>query len=195
MRNIRLVTGAALTALLAGAAPALAHSGIGHAHGFFAGLTHPIGGLDHMLAMLSVGIWSALAVKEKAWRIWVAPAAFVGAMLAGATAGYLGLRLPMVEAGIALSVLLLGLMIVARVELPLAVGAVVVALFAIYHGHAHGSEATGTILAYMAGFAAATALLHVAGIGLGAAMTRMRIAAVTTGAAISATGVYLLASV
>ncbi len=195
MRNIRLVTGAALTALLAGAAPALAHSGIGHTHGFFAGLTHPIGGLDHMLAMLSVGIWSALAVKEKAWRIWVAPAAFVGAMLAGATAGYLGLRLPMVEAGIALSVLLLGLMIVARVELPLAVGAVVVALFAIYHGHAHGSEATGTILAYMAGFAAATALLHVAGIGLGAAMTRMRIAAVTTGAAISATGVYLLASV
>jgi urease accessory protein len=184
----------ALAALAAGAAPALAHTGVGHTHGFFAGLGHPVGGLDHLLAMLSVGIWSALASGDKKWRIWVAPAAFVAAMLAGATAGYLALPLPMVETGIALSVLLLGLMIVARIELPLAVGVLVVALFAIYHGHAHGAEATGDILAYMAGFAIATATLHVAGIGLGLVMTRVRFAAIAAGTAISAAGAYLLAS-
>jgi urease accessory protein len=194
MRRQHIIWTAAFAALAAGAGPALAHTGVGHTHGFFAGIAHPVGGLDHLLAMLSVGIWSALASKGEAWRVWVAPAAFVTAMLAGATAGYLQLPLPMVEVGIALSVLLLGLMILARVELPLALGAVVIALFAVYHGHAHGAEATGDIVAYMAGFAIATAALHVAGIGLGLAMTRVRFAAIAAGAAISAAGAYILAS-
>lgn len=194
MKHFRTVAIAGLAALAAGAAPALAHTGAGHASGFMAGISHPVGGHDHLLAMLSVGIWSALASGEKKWRMWVAPAAFVAAMLAGASAGYLQLPLPMVEMGIALSVLLLGLMIVARVELPLALGVAVIALFAVYHGHAHGSEATGAILAYMAGFAIATASLHVAGIGLGLLLTRARLAAIGAGALISAAGAYMLAS-
>jgi urease accessory protein len=193
MKRSRIVTIAALAALAAGTAPALAHSGAAaHTHGFFAGLGHPLGGLDHLLAMLSVGIWSALASGDKTWRMWVAPVAFVAAMLVGAAAGYLQFPLPMVETGIALSVLVLGLMIVARIELPLAVGVLVVALFAIYHGHAHGAEATGAIVAYMAGFAIATATLHVAGIGLGLVMTRVRFAAIAAGTLISAAGAYLL---
>jgi urease accessory protein len=192
MRHLRNVTIATFATLVAGAAPALAHTGVGQASGFFAGFSHPLSGLDHMLAMLAVGIWSALASKGHTGRIWVAPVAFVAAMLLGAWAGYLALPLPMVETGIALSVVLLGLMIVARVDLPLAVGVGLIALFAIYHGHAHGAEATGEIVAYMGGFAFATAMLHVAGIGFGLAMTRVRLAAVTAGSLIAAAGAYML---
>lgn len=194
MRKLQLITIAALAALAVGTAPALAHTGVSHASGFFAGIGHPLGGLDHLAAMLSVGIWSALTSKGKKLRIWVAPVAFVAAMLAGATAGYLQFPLPMVEMGIALSVVLLGLMILARMELPLAVGTMVIALFAVYHGHAHGSEATGSILAYMVGLAVATATLHVAGIGLGLLMTRARFATFAAGSVIAAAGAYLLAS-
>ncbi len=194
MRQSRLVTTAALVALAASAGPALAHTGVGQTNGFFAGISHPLSGLDHMLAMLAVGIWSALANKGHKGRMWVAPVAFVAAMLVGAAAGHLQVPLPMVETGIGLSVVLLGLMIVARVELPLAVGVALIALFAIYHGHAHGSEATGEITAYMAGFAIATAALHVAGIGLGLAMTQVRFAAIAAGTLITAAGTYLLAS-
>lgn len=194
MRRSRIVATAALAALAGGAGPALAHTGIGHASGFFAGVSHPFGGLDHMLAMLSVGIWSALASKDEGARIWVAPVAFVAAMLLGATAGYLNVPLPMVESGIALSVIVLGLMVVTRLELPLAVGVLVISLFAITHGHAHGSEATGSILAYMAGFTLATATLHVAGIGLGLMLTRARYASIAAGTAIAAAGAYLLSA-
>jgi len=194
MRHVRTVMITALAALAAGAAPALAHTGVGPTSGFFAGISHPLSGLDHMLAMLAVGIWSALANKGHTRRIWIAPVAFVVAMLLGAVAGYLALPLPMVESGIALSVTLLGLMIVARVELPLAVGVALIALFAIYHGHAHGSEVTGEIVSYMAGFALATATLHVAGIGIGLAMTRVRLASITAGTLTAAAGAYLLAS-
>jgi urease accessory protein len=194
MRHQRIVAIAALTALAGGAGPAFAHTGIGHASGFFAGVSHPFGGLDHLLAMLSVGIWSALANKNEASRMWVAPAAFVAAMMLGATLGHLNIALPMVETGIALSVILLGLMIVARLELPLAVGVLVVAFFAIGHGHAHGAEATGSILAYMAGFAIATATLHMAGIGLGLALTKVRYASISAGTAIAAAGAYLLSA-
>jgi urease accessory protein len=194
MRQSRLVTTAALAALAVSAGPALAHTGVGQTSGFFAGISHPLSGLDHMLAMLAVGIWSALANKGRKERMWVAPVAFVAAMLVGAAAGHLQVPLPMVETGIGLSVVLLGLMIVARVELPLAVGVALIALFAIYHGHAHGAEATGEITAYMAGFAMATAALHVAGIGLGLAMTQVRFAAIAAGTIISAAGAYLLAS-
>jgi len=192
IRHLRIVGIAALAALAGGAGPALAHTGVGHASGFLAGLSHPIGGLDHTLAMLAVGIWSALANKEHSGRIWVAPAAFIAAMLLGATLGYLQAPLPMVETGIALSVIVLGLMIVTRLELPLALGTLVIALFAIVHGHAHGAEASGSILAYMVGFAIATASLHVAGIGLGLGLTQLRYASLAAGTAIAAAGAYLL---
>ena len=193
-KHSRIVAVAALAALAGGAGPALAHTGVGHASGFIAGLSHPIGGLDHTLAMLAVGIWSALANKSEPGRIWIAPVVFVVAMLLGAAAGYLGVGLPMVETGIALSVLMLGLMIVVRLELPLALGVLVIALFAVNHGHAHGAEAAGNIVAYMAGFALATGALHIAGIGLGHAMTQVRYASVVAGTAFTAAGAYLLAA-
>lgn len=195
MTHVR-ITLAALAALAAGAAPALAHTGLpGHEHGgLLAGLAHPVGGLDHLLAMVAVGIWSALASKGETAKLWIAPAAFVSAMLLGALAGYGGAPLPLVETGIALSVLVLGLMIAARVELPSLIGAALVALFALYHGHAHGAEAVGAIAAYMTGFALVTAALHAGGIVLGTALLRARPAATATGSLIAAAGAYLLAA-
>lgn len=196
MKHVRIITLSALAAFAAGTAPAFAHVGVpGHEHGgLLAGLTHPVGGLDHMLAMLAVGIWSAVAAKNDRSKLWVAPAAFVAAMLVGATAGYTAMPLPLVETGIALSVAVLGLLILARVELSTLAGAGLVALFAVYHGHAHGAEASGSIAAYMAGFALTTASLHFAGIGLGSAILRLRFATPVLGGAIAAAGAYLLAA-
>ena len=195
MKSIRSIAGIAACALAASALPALAHVGMpGHEHGgLAAGLTHPLGGLDHLLAMLSVGVWSAVAAKGDARRMWLAPAAFVAAMLAGAVAGHAGMALPLVETGIALSVLLLGVMIATRIELPSLIGAGIVALFAVYHGHAHGAEATGPIAAYMAGFALTTAALHLSGIGIGLLLARARIATSLAGGLVAATGIWLLA--
>ncbi len=196
MKHAHIITMTALAALAAGGAPALAHTGIpGHEHGgLAAGLVHPLGGLDHLLAMLSVGFWSALVAKGDTTRAWLAPAAFVAAMLAGATAGYVGMSLPLVETGIALSVVTLGLMVMWRIELSVLAGAGLVALFALFHGHAHGAEAVGNIVAYMAGFAIVTAALHVAGIVLGRALVRMRHATSVTGGLIAAAGAFLLMS-
>ncbi len=174
------------------ATPALAHTGVGHTHGLLAGLLHPIAGFDHLLAMVAVGIWSALVMQRRS--VWVAPAAFVLAMLAGAALGVAGIALPQVETGIALSVIALGLMIATRIELPVAAGALVVALFALYHGHAHGNEATGAIAAYMTGFTLMTATLHIAGIGLGSLLARAAYAPRIIGAAITAFGAYIIAA-
>ncbi|KAB2920491.1 MAG: HupE/UreJ family protein [Hyphomicrobiaceae bacterium] len=185
----RIISTAIATSILT--TPALAHTGVGHTHGLFAGLAHPIAGVDHLLAMLAVGIWSALVMRQR--RVWAAPAAFVLAMLAGAALGVAGVALPQVEAGIALSVVALGLMILTRVEMPVAAGAVLAALFALYHGHAHGSEATGAVAAYMAGFAATTATLHIVGIGLGWLLARASYAPRIVGAAIAAFGAYAMA--
>jgi urease accessory protein len=115
-------------------------------------------------------------------------------MLAGAGLGASGVGLPMVEAGIAASVVALGLMILGRVELPVAAGVALVAVFALFHGHAHGAEATGAIPAYMAGFALTTAGLHVAGIALGRLIAGYSHAPRIVGGAIAAAGAYLVAS-
>lgn len=181
----------ALAALAAGlaATPVLAHTGVGSTEGFVAGLLHPIGGLDHTLAMLSVGIWSALAVPK---RVWVAPVAFVSVMLLGASAGYAGVPLPAVEFGIAASVILLGLMILARFELPTGIGVGLIAAFALFHGHAHGTEVAGALATYMAGFALATALLHITGIGIGRLIMQARYAIHAVGAAIALAGAAML---
>lgn len=195
MKSFKTIAGTAACVLAASAAPALAHVGLpGHEHGGFgAGLAHPLSGLDHLLAMLSVGVWSAVAAKGNPGRMWPAPVAFVAAMLAGALVGYAGWALPLVETGIALSVVLLGLLIAARVELPALAGAGLVAAFAVYHGHAHGAEASGSIAAYMAGFALTTAALHVSGIGLGLAVMRSRLGSSLVGGLVAAAGAYLLA--
>jgi urease accessory protein len=168
MKRTIILAGAA-TALAVLAGPALAHTGVGHADGFAAGLAHPMLGLDHLLAMTSVGIWSALAIPGRAW---VGPLAFVSAMIAGAAIAFLGIALPGVESMIAASVVALGLMIVAGARLPMLAGVALCGLFALFHGHAHASEATGAVLAYVGGFSVATAAIHVAGIGIGRGIVR-----------------------
>lgn len=146
--------------------------GTAHAHpghetaSFFSGFGHPLGGLDHLLAMLAVGLFAA---RQRGTARWALPAAFVLAMLAGAGLSAVGLDLPAVEAGIAASVLVFGLLIAFMVRLPLAVSLPLVGAFALFHGHAHHAEmGEGTLAAYALGFALATALLH----GLGYALAR-----------------------
>lgn len=143
---------------------ALAHPGHESAS-FFSGLGHPLGGADHLLAMLAVGLYAARQAGRQRWAL---PASFVLAMLAGAGLGALGIMLPAVEAGIAASVLVLGLLIAFAARLPVAAALPLVAAFALFHGHAHHAEmGDGTLAAYAAGFALATAALHAAGYLIG----------------------------
>ena len=174
---------------------ALAHTGIGAAGGFAHGFWHPVGGFDHVLAMVAVG---AFAVRLGGRAVWLVPAAFVAMMAVGGLAGMERIRLPFVETGVALSVVVLGLAVALQWKLPVAAASALVGLFAIFHGHAHGSEmpidASG--LAYAAGFMLATASLHVAGIGLGLAAGRIgarsRLALLGSGGAMALAGVALL---
>lgn len=153
-------------ATVAAATPALAHTGAGVTHGFAAGLAHPLMGLDHVLAMVMVGLWAALVGGR---AVWAWPAAFVGLMVAAALLALAGLPAPGAEIGIALSVVGLGLLVALRLPLTLAAGAALCGAFAFFHGHAHGAElpAGAGAGAYVAGFVLATAALHGAGIGLG----------------------------
>lgn len=174
---------------------ALAHTGIGAAGGFAHGFWHPIGGLDHVLAMVAVG---AFAVRLGGRAVWLVPAAFVAMMAVGGLAGIERIQLPFVETGIALSVVVLGLAVAFQWKLPVAAASALVGLFAIFHGHAHGSEmpvdASG--LSYALGFMLATVSLHVAGIGLGLAVGRIgarsRLALQASGGAMALAGVALL---
>ena len=132
--------------------------------GLMAGLTHPFVGIDHLLAMIAVGIWAGQLGGR---AVWLIPLTFVSVMTAAATLASFGLLLPVMEPAIACSVLVLGLLIAGLVRLPTSVGALLVSLFAVFHGYAHGLElpqAASPIL-YGAGFVLATALLHGLGIG------------------------------
>jgi urease accessory protein len=145
---------------------AAAHSGTGLAGGFVPGFLHPLTGLDHLLAMVAVGLWGAFLGPP---LIQTLPIVFPAVMVGGALLGMFGVPLPPVEAGIALSVLVLGICIALRFEAPVWVASVIVAMFAIFHGYAHGKELPSAAdpLGYSTGFVLATGLLHVAGIGLG----------------------------
>lgn len=162
----------AASAALMTPAAAFAHTGVGETSGFAHGFMHPIGGLDHVLAMVMVGV---LAAQIGGRALWLVPATFVAVMALGGALGVAGLPLPFVEIGIALSVVVLGGMVALRRETSMLAAAGIVGLFAVFHGYAHGAEmpvdASG--LSYAAGFMAATALLHAAGIGLGMAITRL----------------------
>jgi urease accessory protein len=152
--------------LAASVVPAQAHVGMGPASSLSAGFGHPLAGLDHVAVMIAVGLWAA----QKGGRaIWAWPAAFVGLMLAGSVLGMAHVPLAFVGPAILASVVALGLLVALAIELPVAAGATVVGLFALFHGHAHGTEtgAGGAGLEYMAGFALATALLHALGIAAG----------------------------
>jgi urease accessory protein len=171
MRRLLGITGM-LAAASATAAPALAHTGVSATHDLAHGFLHPLSGLDHMLAMIAVGLYAAHLGGRS---LWVLPAAFVGAMLAGGVIGYSGVELPMVEPAIALSVIAMGAAIALGVRLPTLAAGALVALFAVAHGHAHGSEggALGSFVPYAAGFVAATVLLHAVGIGAGLGLNRL----------------------
>jgi len=147
--------------------PVLAQAHPGHgAAGFTHGLIHPLGGLDHLLAMFAVGLWAA---QRGGRALWALPAAFLGVMTLGGALGMAHAQIPFVEQGILLSVLVLGVLIAAAVRLPLALGMAIVGLFALCHGLAHGAEmpANAAGVAYAAGFVLATALLHACGIAAG----------------------------
>ena len=149
-------------------AAAWAHEETGQAAGFLAGLAHPVSGLDHVLAMVAVGLWGAVLGPP---AIWVLPVAFPLVMALGGLMGLLGFPLPGVEIGIALSAIVLGAVVLAESRPPLWLAALLVAFFAVFHGHAHGRELPeGTsALLYSFGFVVATGLLHASGILLGAA--------------------------
>lgn len=154
-----------------------AHPDFGNSIGFMHGFAHPLSGLDHMIAMVAIGIW-AVQVGGKA--TWLIPLSFVTMMILGGVLGASGVAIPFVEKGIIMSVLILGILIIASVRMPVIMGMIVAGLFALCHGHAHGTEipATASGLAFIAGFAICTMMLHASGIGLGytlANVTKARI--------------------
>ena len=183
----------ALAAITLAASPASAHLAPG-AHGsFLAGASHPLFGLDHVLAMVAVGLWAAMLGGR---ALVLVPAAFVSTMVIGFGLAMAGVGLPFVEPAILASVVVLGLGLVVAmsVRLPAAAGALLVGAFALFHGHAHGGElGTAAALPYMAGFAISTALLHGAGLGLGVLATGVtgRIATRIAGGLTAALGLGL----
>ncbi len=173
---------AAAAALLA-SGPALAHPGHDVASvgaSLASGLLHPLTGADHLLAMVAVGVWSALAVRGAGagGGVLRLPLAFVALMLVGAALGLAGVALSAVEPMIAASLLVIGLLVALRARLPVGVAMALVGGFALFHGHAHGAElpasagALPAVLAYVGGFALATMALHLAGIAAGSVLRR-----------------------
>ncbi|MFD2192364.1 HupE/UreJ family protein [Pistricoccus aurantiacus] len=174
--------------------PALAwaHVGPGHPGGLAQGLLHPLLGIDHLVAMVAVGLWAAQCGGR---ALWALPLSFMAVMLLGGLIGMAGIAMPFIEPGIVASVLVLGLLIAAAVRLPLVASSALVGLFAVFHGHAHGAEmpATASGLAYAIGFVLATGVLHCCGIGLGLFTKRLagpRLAQYA-GVTIAAFGLYL----
>ncbi len=168
MKTLKVLVPVAAAALVA--SPALAHVGPGAHDSFAAGFGHPFLGLDHMLAMVAVGLWAAMLGGR---ALILVPAAFVGVMMLGFIAGAAGVPLPFVEPAILASVVVLGLLVALALPISALAGGALVGFFALYHGHAHGTEVgTAGFLAYGAGFVAATVLLHVIGIVSGIALGR-----------------------
>jgi urease accessory protein len=184
---------ASVVALACGSAEA--HGIGGDAAGMLAGIAHPLSGWDHALAMIGVGLWAAQSGRAARWSL---PASFLAAMAVGGVLGLAGFALPAVETGIALSLLALGIAIVAAARPVAWLGMALVAAFAVFHGHAHGAElpagASGAL--YGAGALLATAALHAAGLGLGGLAARLGggVALRMLGGALSAAGLLLLAA-
>lgn len=168
MTRLSPTLGLALSLMLAASA-AWAHPGHGAHAGFASGFFHPMLGLDHVIAMVAVGLWGA---RLGGAAVWALPLVFPLVMALGAGLGLIGVALPAVEAGIALSGVVLGLILALALRAPVGVAAAIVALFAVFHGHAHGTEVPGGVglWGYGLGFVAGTGLLHLAGIGLAGLM-------------------------
>jgi urease accessory protein len=172
---------------------ASAHTGVDAGHGLLSGLVHPLTGVDHLLAMVAVGLWAGLVGGRARFAF---PAAFLGMMLVAGFWGMSGAPLAGVEVGIAVSVLVLGLAIALRANPPLLAGAAACAIFAIFHGHAHGAELPEATAGatYALGFVLATATLHVIGLQLAQILTtRSLLAARLAGGGVALAGLALLA--
>ena len=184
--------------LLVASGTAFAHPGH-NVSGFAAGLMHPFSGLDHLLAMVAVGLWAAQGntLKRGRSKVWLLPATFMTMLAVGAGIAMQWQSLPLVEPGIAASVLALGLLIALSLQLPASLSVAITRLFGLLHGYAHGLELprSAAPVEYALGFLAATAALHLGGIAAGLAM-RQRYALLTRflGSAIAVSGACLLAS-
>ena len=189
----RLLIVVAFAAIASAAAPAWAHADAGRAGGFVTGLRHPVSGLDHVAAMVAVGIWGAQMGRP---AVWLLPVAFPMMMAVGAAMAILGIGLPGVEVAIALSGVALGAMVLFEARPPLPAAIALVGAFAIFHGHAHGTElpAGASGLLYSIGFVVGTGLLHGCGIALGLVhrWRAGRVALRAAGAAIAVGGAVFL---
>lgn len=195
MKRIALAAGVAVLGFLA-AGGAEAHVFGAWGGGLGEGFSHPMGGLDHVLAMAAAGLWAA---RMGGRAVWALPAAFLSMMAAGGLFGGAGIPLPWVEAGVAASVVVLGAAAAWAPRWPVAAGLGLAGLFALYHGHAHGAEIpqTAAPALYAFGFLAATALLHGVGIALGQLAASSLIGAKLLrgmGAAVAAAGLVLWAA-
>jgi len=187
----------AVPLLLLAASPVYAHPLHGDAAGgFVRGLLHPLLGIDHLLAMVAVGVWAAQLGGSAVWKV---PPAFVITMLIGAGAGLAGIGLPLIEPMIAASVVVLGLVIATQVRMSAWLASLLVAVFALFHGHAHMAELPAGALAlnYIVGFALTTATLHGAGIAMGYLLHRHASNALVRagGIGLAGVGVWLLTGI
>ena len=170
---------------------AQAHVRVGAVHWFANGLAHPLSGLDHVLAMVAVGMFAAHLGGR---ALWLVPASFIAMMMLGGALGVAGMPMPLVEIAIALSVVALGFIVAFRLDMATWTAMAVVGFFALFHGHSHGTEMPQTVsgLEYGAGFVLATAVLHVSGIALGFAVQRHRRALQVLDGVMALAGVAML---
>lgn len=193
----RFLLGLRIAAIALAPVAAWAHPGIaGHNHGFTNGFAHPVGGIDHILAMVAVGMFAAHLGGR---ALWLVPLTFVFVMALAGVAGVAGIALPFAEIGIGLSVVVLGLAVALQLNVPTLLAMTVVGFFAIFHGHVHGAETPASLsgLTYGLGFVSATALLHALGVGSGLVIGKTgqaysRVLQIT-GTAIAIVGVTILA--
>lgn len=190
--NLRTLT--ALAALLATLpAQALAHTGDDHLHGIGSGFFHPFSGLDHVLAMVAVGLFAARNGGPALWRL---PLAFIAAMVTGAVLSMAGMTMPLIETAILVSVFVLGAALIANANVPLTLAVTATATFGCFHGFAHGAEGpAGAPIGYILGFIGGTAILHLAGIAACLKLARDRAVATAAlriaGAAMTGAGIGL----
>lgn len=183
-----------LALFFAAASAAQAHPAAVHADGIASGFAHPLSGWDHLLAMIAIGLWAAQLGARACWRV---PAMFAGMLALAAVGGHFAGVIPGVDQGIAATVLALGLLLASAARVPLSASLTLAAIFAVFHGFAHGAEmpATAGGFAYGAGLVGATVLLHAAGLGLGLAAARLSQRALRlVGWGIAAAGLGFLAT-
>ncbi|MEX6508116.1 HupE/UreJ family protein [Jiella sp. M17.18] len=187
----------AAAALAAATAPAFAHINPMEHGTFLAGVSHPLTGLDHIVVMVSVGIWAAMIGGR---AIWIVPLSFVATMTAGFLLALAGVQLPFVEPAILASVVAIGLLVAAAVKLPVPAASLIVGAFALFHGHAHGTEFALSNAGMGAeefglGFALSTAALHCVGLAVGVSLSRLAQPMVlrAIGVLSAAAGLYLMA--